>query len=144
MQLSRRVARFNKHFNNRLQGLYAWLLPPWAVIVHRGRRSGRAYRTPVLAFRRGDTLVVALLYGDQSDWLRNLAAGPGLVIRAGRAHAIGPPQVLDTRDASVLARLSPLARRYCRLAEKQVVLELRERQQGFGPRPGVSRLAQLS
>lgn len=52
MQLSRCVARFNKAVNNPVQGLYAWIVPPWAVILHRGRRSGRAYRTPVLAFRQ--------------------------------------------------------------------------------------------
>ena len=65
MKLSRRVARFNSTINNRLQGVYAWLLPPWAVILHRGRRSGRSYRTPVLAFRRGSTLIIALLYGEE-------------------------------------------------------------------------------
>ena len=51
MKLSRRVARFNKRVTNRVQGLYAWLVPPWAVILHRGRRSGRPYRTPLVAFR---------------------------------------------------------------------------------------------
>jgi deazaflavin-dependent oxidoreductase (nitroreductase family) len=134
MQLSRRVARFNKLVNNRIQGLYAWLLPPWAVILHRGRHSGRDYRTPVLAFKHGDTVVVALLYGDESDWLRNLMAGPGCIVRAGRTFAVGPLHTLATEDARVLSKLSPLARRYCRLAAKQVTIELRGQQPGFGPR----------
>jgi hypothetical protein len=30
MKLSRGAARFNKRVTNRIQGLYAWLLPPWA------------------------------------------------------------------------------------------------------------------
>jgi deazaflavin-dependent oxidoreductase (nitroreductase family) len=81
MKLSRRVARFNSTINNRVQGVYAWLLPPWAIILHRGRRSGRSYRTPVLAFRRDQTLIIALLYGEESDWLRNLYAGAGQVVR---------------------------------------------------------------
>jgi deazaflavin-dependent oxidoreductase (nitroreductase family) len=136
MPLSRRVARFNKLINNRIQGIYAWLLPPWAVILHRGRRSGSGYRTPVLAFRRGDTVVIALLYGEESDWLRNLAAGPGSIVRAGRTFAVGPPRVVATEDASVLLQLSAFARRYCRLAAKQVTLELLEQQPGFGPRRG--------
>ena len=72
MKLSRRVARFNRSINNRVQGVYAWILPPWSVILHRGRRSGREYRTPVLAFRRGRVLIVALLYGTESDWVRNI------------------------------------------------------------------------
>jgi hypothetical protein len=75
MKLSRRVARLNKLVTNRIQGLYAWFLPPWAVILQRGRRSGRQHRTPVLAFRRDQTLVIALVYGQESDWLRNLRTG---------------------------------------------------------------------
>lgn len=134
MKLSRRVARFNKLVNNRIQGLYAWLLPPWAVILHRGRRSGRRYRTPVLAFKRDRLLVVALLYGEESDWLRNLRAGGGHVIRLGRTFRVDAPQTIDTSEAAVLSTLSPLARAYCRLAEKQVTLEIGEQRRGFGPR----------
>ena len=134
MKLSRRVARFNKLINNRIQGLYAWLLPPWAVILHRGRRSGRQYRTPVLAFKCDRLLVIALLYGEESDWLRNLRARGGHVTRLGRTFRVDAPHTIDTSEAAVLARLSPLARTYCRLADKQVTLEIGERQPGFGPR----------
>jgi deazaflavin-dependent oxidoreductase (nitroreductase family) len=139
MKLSRRVARFNKRVTNRIQGVYAWLVPPWAVILHRGRRSGRHYRTPLFAFRRGRTLVIALLYGEESDWLGNLRKGGGHVIRAGRTFIVGPPEVIETRAAgSLLARLSPPERAYCRLAEKLAILELEERLPGFGSRRGVS------
>jgi deazaflavin-dependent oxidoreductase (nitroreductase family) len=139
MKLSRGVARFNKRVTNRVQGLYAWLVPPWAVIVHRGRRSGRQYRTPLFAFRRGRTLVIALLYGQESDWLRNLRAGGGQVIRAGRTFVVGPPEIVGTREASsLLARLSAPERAYCRLAEKLAVLELGEQLPGFGRRGRVS------
>src|SRR5215468_4984360 len=119
MKLSRGTARFNERVTNRIQGLYAWLLPPWAVILHRGRRSGRSYRTPLFAFRRDRTLVIALLYGGESDWLRNLRAGGGQVIRAGRTYDVRPPVVVNTNaSARMLARLSPPKRAYCRLAEK--------------------------
>jgi deazaflavin-dependent oxidoreductase (nitroreductase family) len=134
MKLSRRVARFNKVVNNRVQGVYAWLVPPWAVILHRGRRSGRSYRTPVLAFRQEQALVVALLYGEDSDWLRNLrAARGGRVVRMGRTFELGEPRVLDTSMAAELARLPPLARAYCRLADKQVLAEIGRQLGGFGP-----------
>ena len=134
MKLSRRVARFNKTITNRVQGAYAWILPPWAVILHRGRRSGRAYRTPVLAWRQGGTLIVALLYGEESDWLRNLqAAGGGQVVRAGRTFELGRPHVVETDAAAELSRLSPVARAYCRLADKQLLAERGERIGGFGP-----------
>jgi deazaflavin-dependent oxidoreductase (nitroreductase family) len=135
MKLSRRVARFNKLINNRIQGVYAWLVPPWAVILHRGRRSGRGYRTPVLAFRRNRTMIIALLYGEESDWLRNLrAAGGGQVVRAGQTFRVGPPQMVETSEAAELSRLTPPARAYCRLAGHQVILQLGDKQSGFGPR----------
>jgi deazaflavin-dependent oxidoreductase (nitroreductase family) len=134
MKLSRRVARFNKIVNNRVQGVYAWLVPPWAVILHRGRRSGRSYRTPLLAFRQDGTLIIALLYGEESDWLRNLrAAGGGHIVRMGRTFELREPRVVDTSEATELSRLSPLARAYCRLADKQVLAHLGQRIGGFGP-----------
>jgi deazaflavin-dependent oxidoreductase (nitroreductase family) len=133
MKLSRRVARFNTTINNRVQGAYAWLLPPWAVLLHRGRRSGRAYRTPVLAFKRDRTLIVALLYGDESQWLRNLRhAGGGQVVRGGRTYPLSAPRVVETSAATELSRLRPPARAYCRLADKQVVFELGDPLPGFG------------
>jgi deazaflavin-dependent oxidoreductase (nitroreductase family) len=135
MKLSRGVARFNRLVTNRIQGLYAWVLPPWAVILHRGRRSGRHYRTPLFAFKRDRTLVIALLYGQESDWLRNLRAGGGQVIRVGRTFTVRAPEVIDTSEAGPLfARLSPPERAYCRLADKLAILELGERLPGFGPR----------
>ncbi|TML75034.1 MAG: nitroreductase family deazaflavin-dependent oxidoreductase [Actinobacteria bacterium] len=133
MKLSRRVARFNKLINNRVQGIYAWILPPWAVILHRGRRSGRPYRTPLLAFRRDRTLIIALLYGEESDWLRNLRAGGGRVVRAGRTYELSAPRVVDTSAAAAeLSQLSAPARAYCRLADRQVMVEIGERLPGFG------------
>ena len=134
MKLSRRVARFNKAINNRVQGLYAWILPPWAVMLHRGRRSGRPYRAPVLAFRRDRTLIVALLYGEESDWLRNVKNGGGRFVRVGRTYELSTPRVVDTSAAVELSRLSPLARAYCRLADKQVLFEIGDQLPGFGPR----------
>jgi deazaflavin-dependent oxidoreductase (nitroreductase family) len=135
MTLSRRVARFNSRVTNRVQGVYAWLVPPWAVILHRGRRSGRQYRTPLFAFRRDRTLIIALLYGQESDWLRNLRHGGGHVIRAGRTRALAPPEIVDTSEAGpLLARLSRPERAYCRLANALAIVELGEQLPGFGPR----------
>jgi deazaflavin-dependent oxidoreductase (nitroreductase family) len=134
MKVSRRVARFNKVVTNRVQGVYAWIVPPWAVILHRGRRSGRAYRTPVLAFRQDRTLIVPVLYGEESDWLRNLrAASGGLIVRAGRTYELSRPHVVETDAAAELSRLSFVARAYCRLADKQMLAEMGERVGGFGP-----------
>lgn len=108
MEVPRSVARFNKRVTNRIQGTWAWLLPPWAVIVHRGRRSGRTYRTPILAVRSRGRLVVLPLYGEQSDWLRNvLAAGQAEVTRLGRTHPLTNPRLVAAADR---ANLGPLVR----------------------------------
>ena len=65
---------------------WRWLLnllspAPIVVLVHRGRRSGKLYRTPVEAIgadaERGE-IVVAPMWGEASDWYRNVVAG-GLV-----------------------------------------------------------------
>ena len=94
LKLPRALARFNRAVSNPIQGVYAWVLPPWAVIVHRGRRSGHLYRTPVMALRRRGNLRVAVLYGEESDWVQNLlAAGNGHVVRGGRTYELVRPRI---------------------------------------------------
>ena len=54
---------------------------PVLVLVHRGRKSGKLYKTPVEALsedRDTGTMVVSPMWGRNSDWYRNVAAG-GLV-----------------------------------------------------------------
>jgi hypothetical protein len=76
MRLPRSLARFNTKVTNPLQSLWAGELAPWIILEHTGRRSGRTYRTPMLAWRRGDRLLIGILYGEESSWVRNvLAAG---------------------------------------------------------------------
>ena len=43
-----------------------------AQIHHVGRRSGKAYVTPATAHVRGDVIVIALTFGNQSDWSRDV------------------------------------------------------------------------
>ena len=93
MGFRRRLAGFNRVVTNPVQGTWAWLAPPWAVLVHRGRRSGHVYRTPVMASVRGRRLRVKILYGEQSDWVRNLLAGGGEVVRRGRTYPVIDPRV---------------------------------------------------
>jgi len=97
------MTKVNKRVVNPVQGLWAPWLPPWAVIVHRGRRSGREHRTPVLAFRSGSSLYVALYYGSGAQWVRNVrAAGGGEVIRRGRRSRIERPRVVRDPSAEPL------------------------------------------
>jgi deazaflavin-dependent oxidoreductase (nitroreductase family) len=91
------LARFNRLVFNRLVRTFAGRrLSPVAVVRHRGRRSGRGYRTPVLAFGAGGGYLVALLYGDDRDWVRNvLAAGGAAIERGGRRVELTDPRLLD-------------------------------------------------
>ena len=132
LKLSRRIARFNRAVNNPIQRQYAWLLPPWAIICHRGRRSGRLYRTPVNAYKRGDTIAVVVLYGEDSDWVQNVITGGGQVVRLGRTNELVNPRLVDptnARDTSALARLLG------RISQKLLVAELGPRTEGFGRGP---------
>jgi deazaflavin-dependent oxidoreductase (nitroreductase family) len=127
--LPRQVARFNRVVVNPIQGVYAWALPPWAVICHRGRSSGRLYRTPVVARKRGGTLAVAVLYGERSDWVRNLlAAGGGQVVRGGQTYELRDPRLVPATEG---AAPWPLAR----MAEKVLIADLGDPSPGFGRGP---------
>lgn len=56
-----------------------------SIIEHRGRVSGRTYRTPVVVRSVDDGFVVTLTYGTRADWVRNvLAAGSATVIHEGQ------------------------------------------------------------
>ena len=71
-----------------------------SVVHHVGRRSGKAYSTPVVADRVGDTIVVPLPYGTQVDWVRNvLTAGTARVTSKGQTYQVGSPELIDATEA---------------------------------------------
>jgi deazaflavin-dependent oxidoreductase (nitroreductase family) len=133
MEVPRSVVRFNKAINNPIQRQYAWLLPPWVVIVHRGRRSGRVYRTPVVAFRRGRELAVVILYGERSDWVQNVLAGGAEAVRGGRTYALSEPRVVSLEDAG--ASLSAPARAMARTSGKLLLATMDGPRGRFGRGP---------
>ena len=70
------LAKINIAFTNRITGLFAGWLPSFGILTHVGRKSGRVYRTPVNVFRVPDGFLIALTYGRDSEWVKNvLAAG---------------------------------------------------------------------
>jgi deazaflavin-dependent oxidoreductase (nitroreductase family) len=57
---------------------------PIVVLVHRGRRSGRIYKTPVEALAEGresGEIYVSPMWGTRSDWYRNVIAGGLIEVR---------------------------------------------------------------
>ena len=70
-----------------------------SVVVHTGRTSGRRYRTPVHAVPTDDGFVIALPYGSNSDWVRNmLASGGATLIHRGQAYQLVRPHVAPLRE----------------------------------------------
>ena len=99
--LGRRIAHFNRRVTNRVTGPLAPWLPGFGVIVHRGRRSGREYRTPVNVFRHDGLRVVALTYGADSDWVKNvLAAGGCDLITRGKRYELTQPALVHDNTRS--------------------------------------------
>lgn len=96
------VRRFNRAVVNPRQlrtagtpGAYA------SVIRHVGRRSGRPYETPVGAFATEDGFVIALPYGSDPDWLKNvMAAGTATLVHEGSTHAVDRPELIATTAAA--------------------------------------------
>ncbi|WP_306360003.1 nitroreductase family deazaflavin-dependent oxidoreductase [Nocardia sp. CC227C] len=94
MPAPRWVARLNKAGLNRITRFIAPWAPGWAVVVHRGRKSGKVFRTPLWAFRRDGGFVIALTYGPESDWVRNvLAAGHFQLETRRRTYEVNSPHV---------------------------------------------------
>jgi len=72
-----------------------------SVVRHIGRRSGRSYETPVIAVEHDDSFLIALPYGELTDWTKNvLAHGRASVLSHGQAYDVDHPQVIPMTDAT--------------------------------------------
>jgi deazaflavin-dependent oxidoreductase (nitroreductase family) len=103
MPLPKGLARFNLGVTNPVLRHVAGRLPGFAIVTHVGRRSGRTYRTPVNLFRADDRYVIALMYGADSQWVRNVqaAGGCGVETRGERLHLVSPEVRRDPDRALV-------------------------------------------
>jgi deazaflavin-dependent oxidoreductase (nitroreductase family) len=103
------LAELNRSVTNRITRPVAGRLPGFAVVIHKGVRTGKQYRTPVNLFRSGDRYVIALTYGRERSWVKNvLAAGECEVETRGKTFRLtGPLIVRDDRQAMVPAAIRP-------------------------------------
>ncbi len=112
MPISKSVAQFNRRVTNRITGTFADRLPLFAILHHVGRTSGHAYSIPINVFREGNDYILALTYGADTDWVKNVLAAGGceIVTRGRRIRLTNPRITTDTRRrwAPPLAR--PLLR----------------------------------
>ncbi|MFE4461492.1 nitroreductase family deazaflavin-dependent oxidoreductase [Nocardia tengchongensis] len=101
MPLPRTLARINRKVSNPVLGVAARVTPMFGVVVHRGRKSGRVYRSPVMVFRRDDGYRIALTYGRDVDWLKNIrAAGSFEFETRGRTVTLTDPVLGHDASAS--------------------------------------------
>jgi deazaflavin-dependent oxidoreductase (nitroreductase family) len=81
------MRKANKVALNKVTRQLAPWLPGLGVVVHRGRTTGKQFRTPVNVFPRpGDRYVLALTYGSDTDWVRNVVAAGGCELLTRGTH----------------------------------------------------------
>ncbi|HTJ60109.1 MAG TPA: nitroreductase family deazaflavin-dependent oxidoreductase [Candidatus Saccharimonadales bacterium] len=79
--------------------LIAGRLPLFGIVTHVGRRSGRTYRTPLNVFREADHYYVALTYGSDVDWVKNVLAAQRCQLRTrGRDVELVEPEIISDRE----------------------------------------------
>ena len=110
-----------------------------AIVQHRGRASGREYRTPVFAFPTDEGFAIALTYGHEVDWLKNVqAARSGTLIRRGKRFEVTNPRVVGwaagSKHMPIPVRVSLLGLQ----ARDFLLLEYSDSSGGEGPGPARS------
>ena len=89
------LAAFNLAVTNRITSRFAAWLPGFGIITHVGRKSGKVYRTPVNVFRSPNGFLVALTYGTQSEWVKNVLAAGGCELETrGRRYQLTAPTIV--------------------------------------------------
>ena len=74
--------------------------PGWAVVHHRGRKTGRALTVPIALVATPEVFLVNLPWGAGTNWVRNVEAAGGCVVRwKGVDHAVDSPEILGEAAA---------------------------------------------
>ena len=95
-----------------------------SVIRHVGRVSGRTYQTPVGPFVVGEDFIIALPYGPDADWVRNVMAdGSATLVHEGRTVPLHQPEVVPI--AEVMRDLPASEQRTLRVFRVEHCLRLR-------------------
>lgn len=123
MPLPKTLARFNRVVTNPIVRHVAGRLPGFAIVTHVGRRSGRVHRTPVNLFRPDGRWVIALTYGSDSQWVRNvMAAGECEVETRGKRIRLVEPRIRHDQHRTLVP---PLIRPILRLVDVSEFMTLR-------------------
>ncbi len=115
MPMPRWVARLNRRVFNPLE-LRRGTRP---VLTHVGRVSGTIYHTPLDAHPVDGGYLFFVVYGPESDWVRNVrAAGAAVLTVDGREVRLEAPRLLDREAAaSQLAEGTKLPPAFARVTD---------------------------
>lgn len=101
MPFPRRMTRLNRAIINPVVTQMAGRFGPLAIVVHHGRTSGKEYRTPALAFPAEDGFIIALFYGRNTDWERNVMDhNGGMLIYHNNRHPLTNPRLIGSDEAN--------------------------------------------
>jgi deazaflavin-dependent oxidoreductase (nitroreductase family) len=90
------VAAFNRAVTNRITSRFAARLAGFAILTHVGRRSGTLYHTPVNVFPASEGFLIALTYGRESEWVKNVLAAGGCKLETrGVVYQLSAPTILQ-------------------------------------------------
>jgi len=89
------VAAFNLAVTNRITSRFAARWPGFGILTHAGRKSGKLYRTPVNVFREPEGFLIALTYGRESEWVKNVLAAGGCKLETRRVlYQLSAPTIV--------------------------------------------------
>lgn len=118
----RRVAALHRVITNPIMTPLASRLPGFGILTNRGRKSGKIYHTPVNVFRTPDGFRIALTYGRDSGWVKNVLAASGCELQTqGISYRLYSPIVVHDPSRR---RFPSIVRIVLRLVDANYFLEL--------------------
>lgn len=106
----RRPPAFTRNINKVAAKVAGYrILPLWALVRHRGRKSSTPYQTPIAVIGSTTHLVyIGLPWGRHTDWVRNLRANGGTLVWKGQTCTVTELAFVDKAEA--LAQMPRLRR----------------------------------
>ena len=101
MKFPKPIRSFNKYVTNPVLGMIARSSHGrFAIVSHVGRRSGKPYQTTIIVQPMAAGFLIALTYGANVDWYRNIVAAGGCrVLWHKRSYEIGAIEPLAAESA---------------------------------------------
>jgi deazaflavin-dependent oxidoreductase (nitroreductase family) len=131
LNAARRSSRATKRFMLKSSGTPGGIA---SVVRHVGRTTGRSYETPVQAVVTNDGFAIALPYGPNTDWLKNVVArGSATIVHEGSTYQVDQPELVPISMAA--SSFTPRDQRTHRLFRVEHALLVRRAE----PRPATIR-----